>query len=82
MKSPRMFPDADLCRTRHVNGNVFRCLAEDACRCPHNLAFAFNFYCNHADSKVFAVKRVCELSARVVNAVDEPWQAYRSATGN
>jgi hypothetical protein len=82
MKSPRMFPDADLCRTRHVNGNVYRCLAGDAWRCPHNLAFAYNFYCNHVDNRQFAVKGVCELSARVVNDVNEPWQPYTCAAGS
>jgi hypothetical protein len=82
MKSPRMFPDAALCRTSHVNGQVYRCLADDACRCPHNLAFAYSFYCNHADSRQFTGKADCNMPASVVSVSDAPWHLRTHAAGN
>ena len=49
MKPPRTFPDRALCRTRHVYGEVYQCVADDACRCPYALSFAYSFYCKHPD---------------------------------
>ncbi len=45
-----------LCKTRHVYGEVYRCLAADACRCPHSLAFAFSHYCRQPDGGALRVK--------------------------
>lgn len=56
MNSPRTFPDAAFCSIRHVHGQVYKCLADDACRCPYSLAFAYSFYCKHPDCKKFDVK--------------------------
>jgi hypothetical protein len=55
MKEPRSFPDAVLCRTRQVYGDVYRCLAADACRCPHAFVFAFSHYCRHPDGRTFRI---------------------------
>ncbi len=73
MKSPRMFPDVALCKTRHVHGRVYQCVADDACRCPHNLAFAYSYYCNHPDGKDFSRKAGGEMPASVDIVADDPW---------
>ncbi len=69
MKSTRAFPDAALCATRHVYAQVYRCLTEDACRCPHGLAFAHSYYCKHDDSKDFCVVASWDTPAAVAVAV-------------
>jgi hypothetical protein len=61
MRSSRTFPDTFHCRTRHVYGEVYRCLADDACRCPHGLAFAYSYYCKHPDCRNFDAYVGCDI---------------------
>ena len=63
MQSPRQFPDASYCTTRHVHGPTYKCLAEDGGRCPHSFAFAYSFYCRHPDARRFKVKATWDLAA-------------------
>jgi hypothetical protein len=82
MKFPRTFPDAALCRTRHVDGHVYKCLAVDACRCPYSLAFSYSFYCKHSDCKGFSRKAGGGMPAGFVPVADEPWHVIRYLAGS
>ena len=80
MKYPRTFPDAALCKTRHVDGEIFRCLSDDACRCPYGLAFAYSHYCRHSDGKAFSGRAGGATLSEVATPGESPWQppAYAS----
>lgn len=56
MSPRRVFPDTALCRTHHVYGEVYKCLAADGCRCPHAFPFAYSLYCRHPDGRDFHVR--------------------------
>jgi hypothetical protein len=56
MASPSTVPDETRCATRHVYGQVFKCLARDGRRCPHGFAFACSIYCGHANARSFCVQ--------------------------
>ncbi|HEY6008326.1 MAG TPA: hypothetical protein VIU40_08390 [Geobacteraceae bacterium] len=55
MKPTCALSDAAVCRTRHVYGQVYRCLAAEVVCCPHGLAFACVLYCSHPDAGQFAL---------------------------
>jgi hypothetical protein len=52
----RTYPEADHCKTRHVHGQVYKCLAAHGCRCPHGFAFAYSVYCGHPECGSFCVE--------------------------
>ncbi len=64
MQANRTYPDEVACKTRHVHGQVYKCLAENGCRCPHGFAFACSVYCRHPDSGRFCVQVSWYLPAR------------------
>ena len=56
MASPSTVPDESQCSTRHIHGQVYKCLAVDGRRCPHGFAFACSIYCGHPDARSFCVQ--------------------------
>lgn len=57
-KGLRKLPDTAVCRVNHWVGDLYDCLVEGPCGCPHVLSYGDAYFCRHPNRTTMAASRL------------------------